>query len=244
MLKARGRFVRWGKVDNLPAPSARVRLRPVNPLSVAVAIVLLSAGGAFGWRMKGDAPSARPTPEVAAAALALQRVDGAPMCVSGGRERVRDEVLKGAETDLPARLGDYLPRRSPLPGYANTGSHPLDASSETEFVSGAVDGHVVSFRPEGEGGFDVVAYRFLTRRAAADAVADNVVRRVCDFDAVPLTARGRAGMVVVEETRGGEWSSAWWLTGTDVVVVRYGGWSDAQTSLANLAAVAGATALY
>lgn len=230
-------------MDNTPA-SDRARLRPLNPLTVAVAVVLLSAGGAFGWRMTAHAPSARPTPEAAAAALALERVDGGPMCAPGGRDHVRDEILRGADAELPDRLSDYLPERSPLPGYEKTDSHALDASSETEFVSSAVDGHVASFRPPGEGGFDVVAYRFLTRRAAADAVADHVVDRVCDNDAVPLTARGRAGMIVVEERSRADWSSAWWLTGTDVVMVRYGGWGDAKTSLANLAAIAGATALY
>lgn len=234
---------RRGKVDYSPAPSQRVRLRPVNPLTVAVAAVLLAAGGAFGWRMSSRAPSARPTPEAAAAALALERVDGAPMCAPGGRDRVRDEVLRGDPADLPERLGDYLPKRSPIPGYARTTSHAIDAASEVDFVSGAVDGHVASFRPAGEGGFDVYAFSFLTERAAADAVADNVIRRVCEFDAVPLSARGHPGMILVEERRG-EWSSAWWATRSDVLVVRYGGPTppDPQRSLVSLAAIAGSTA--
>jgi hypothetical protein len=230
-------------VDYSPAPTERARLRPVNPLTVAVAVVLLSAGGAFGWQMKTRALSARPTPEAAAAALALERVDGDTMCGSGGRDDLRDDALRGDSGPLAERLADYLPQRSPLPGYVKVSSHAIDASSETEFVAGAVDGHVVSYRPEGEGGFDVYAYRFLTRRAAADAVADNVARRVCEFGAKPLAARGHTGMVVVEERRRGEWSTAWWITHSDVIVVRYGGWGDAQTSLANLAAIAGATAL-
>lgn len=229
-------------MDYSPAPEERARLRPVNPLTVAVAVVLLSAGGAFGWRMRTSAPSARPTPEAAAAALALERVDGEPMCGPRGRDDVRDEMLRGDSGQLPERLAEYLPKRSPLPGYDETSSHAIDPASETEFVSGAVDGHVASFRPEGEGGFDVYAYRFLTRRAAADAVADNVVRRVCEFGANPLAARGHAGMIVVEERGRGDWSSAWWLNESDVLVVRFGGWGDAKTSLANLAAVAGATA--
>lgn len=234
-------------MDYSPAPSERVRLRPVNPLSVAVAVVLLCAGGAFGWRMRSDAPSARPTPEAAAAALALERVDAAPMCSEGGHDRVRDEVLRGDDSaDAPERVGAHLSQRSPLAGYSKVSSHPIDASSETEFVSGAVDGHVVSYRPEGEGGFDLYAFRFLTRRAAADAVADNVRQRVCEFGAVPLEARGRPGMIVVEEDRRGEWWSAWWLTGSDVLVVRYFPASpgDQKTSLVNLAAIAGATALF
>ncbi|HYP23917.1 MAG TPA: hypothetical protein VEV43_10105, partial [Actinomycetota bacterium] len=160
-------------MDYSPAPEERARLGPVNPLTVAVAVVLLSAGGAFGWRMRTSAPSARPTPEAAAAALALERVDGEPMCGPRGRDDVRDEMLRGDSGQLPERLAEYLPKRSPLPGYDETSSHAIDPASETEFVSGAVDGHVASFRPEGEGGFDVYAYRFLTRRAAADAVADN-----------------------------------------------------------------------
>lgn len=232
-------------MDYSPAPTERVRLRAVNPLTVAVAVVLLSAGGAFGWRMRDDAPSARPTPEAAAAALALERVDGAPMCSAGGHDRVRDDVLRGPEADLRDRLASYLPKESPIDGYAKVSSHGIDASTESEYLSGAVDGHVVSYRPEGEGGFDVYAYRFLTRRAAADTVAGNVLRRVCEFGAVPLEARGRPGMIVVEEEQG-EWSSAWWLTGSDVVVVRYFPASpgDAKNSLADLAAIAGATALF
>lgn len=231
-------------MDNSPAPVERVRIRHVNALSVAVAIVLLAAGGAFGWQMKTGAPSARPTPQAAAAALALKRVDGAPMCADGGREDVRDEVLRGASGDLPEQLDGYLPKRSPLPGYAKVSSHAVDPATETEYVAGAVEGHVASFRPESDGGFDVYAFRFLTRRAAADAVADNVLRRVCDFGAVPLTARGHPGMIVLEERGGGDWSTAWWATRTDVILVRYGGWGDAKASLANLAAIAGATALY
>lgn len=234
-------------MENAPAepsaPHSRARLGPVNPLTVAVAIVLLSAGGAFGWRMKTAAPSARPTPEAAAAALALERVDGRPMCTERGVEEVRDLALRGPSPDLPDRLGEHVPRRSPLPGYARVTSHAIDAAAEAEFLGGAVEGHVASFRPEGDGGFDVFAYRFLTRRAAADAVAAQVVRRVCEFGAVPLQARGVPGMLVLEE-QGHEWMSAWWLSRSDVLIVKYGGWGDQKTTLANLAAVAGATALY
>ncbi|HEX2057853.1 MAG TPA: hypothetical protein VHI71_05740 [Actinomycetota bacterium] len=233
-------------MENSPAESSapdRRALTAVNPLTVAVAVVLLTAGGAFGWRMKTNAPSARPTPEAAAAALALERVDGRPMCAERGNEVVRDVALRGPSPELPERLGEHLPRRSPLPGYDRVTSHLIDASTEGEFLDGAVEGHVASFRPQADGGFDVYAYRFLTRRAAADAVAAQVVRRVCEFGAVPLEARGRPGMIVLEE-RGGDWMSAWWLSRSDVLVVKYGGWGDAQVSLANLAAVAGATALY
>jgi hypothetical protein len=168
------------------------------------------------------------------------------MCTPRGREDVRDEVLRGPEAGPPERLAEYLPKRSPLPGYGEVTSRALDPATETEFVSGATDGHVASFRSTDDDGFDVYAYRFLTRRAAADAVADNVVRRVCEFGAVPLEARGRPGMIVVEEDGRGEWSSAWWTTGADVIVVRYGGPAspEEETALADLAAIAGATALY
>lgn len=230
-------------MENTPAPSERVRLRPVNPLSVAVAVVLLSAGGAFGWRIRTGAPSAEPTPQAAAAALALERVDARPMCASGGPDMVRDEALRGPSPGTPGELADHLPKRSPLPGYVKVASHALDPSTEIEFVAGAVEGHVASFRPEGEGGFDVYSYRFLTRRAAADSVAANVVRRVCDFGATAFSARGRVGLIVLEEATRDDWSTAWWLTRSDLVVVRYGGWGDGRTSLANLAAIAGATAL-
>lgn len=230
-------------MENSPA-DARARLNPVNPLSVAVAVVLLSAGGAFGWRMKTDVPSARPTPEAAAAALALERVDGRPMCAPAGAEELGESTLRTATPEPPARLADHLPRRSPLPGYDPAGSRAMDPSVDTEFLPGAVEGHVATFRPEGEGGFEVYAFRFLTRRAAADAVADNVVREVCELDAVPLSARGRPGMLVLEERGPGHRMSAWWVVRGDVLVVEYAGWGDGKTSLANVAAIAGAAALY
>lgn len=231
-------------MENSPASDERASLGPLNPLSIAVVVVLLSAGGAFGWRMRTDAPSARPTPEAAAAALGLERVDAKSMCGPGGLDDVRDEALHGPSSEEPARLADYLPRKSPLPGYDRTAAHAIDPATETEYVPGAVEGHVASFRPRGEGGFDVYAFRFLTRRAAADAVAANVVRRVCELGARPFAARGRPGLVVVEERKRADWSSAWWVTHSDVIVVRYGGWGDADASLANLAAIAGATALF
>src|SRR5688500_19649584 len=53
-LKPRGPSGRWGEVENPPAPEERARLGPLNPLSIAVVVVLLAAGGAFGWRMKSD----------------------------------------------------------------------------------------------------------------------------------------------------------------------------------------------
>lgn len=229
-------------MDYPPAPEERARLGPLNPLSIAVAVVLLAAGGAFGWQIKTNAPSARPTPEAAAAALALERVDGSPMCGAEGLGNVRETALEGPATPASG-LPEYLPKKSPIPGYEKVASRPIDAARETEYELGAVEGHVASFRPEGEGGFDVYAFRYLTRKAAADAVATNVVRRVCDFGAVPLAARGRPGMIVLEE-KGGQWSSAWWVTESDVIVVKYGGWGDPDTDLANLAAIAGATALF
>ena len=118
----------------------------------------------------------------------------------------------------------------------------MDPSVDTAYLPGGVEGHVATFRPGGEGGFEVYAYRFLTRRAAADALTANVVRRVCELDAVPLTARGRPGMIVLQER--GNRLSAWWAARGDVVVVEYAGWGDGKTSLSNVAAIAGATALY
>ena len=232
-------------MESSPASERRARLGAVNPLSIAVAVVLLSAGGAFGWRMRTNVPAARPTPEAAAAALALERVDGRSMCGPEGLRIVREIAMDGPTSDGGARLADYLPEKSPLPGYDKVRDGVADPTRDAGYELGAVDGRIASFRPEGEGGFDVYAFRFVSPRAAADAVAANVVRRVCDFGGVPLRARGRAGLIVVEERRGGgEWSSAWWVTQSDVVVVRYGGWGDGTTDLANLAAIAGAAALF
>ncbi|HEX2295873.1 MAG TPA: hypothetical protein VHN37_11245 [Actinomycetota bacterium] len=233
-------------MDRSPALAERARLRLPSPLALAVAFVLLSAGGAFGWRLQTGAPSARPTPAVAAAALDLERTEAAPLCAPDGAESVRDRALEGTSPGGGDRLAGYLPARSPLPGYDRAGARAVDGATEVEFVAGAVDGHVASFRPEGEGGFDVYAFRFLARKDAAAAIADHVVRRVCDFGAAPLAARGRPGLIVLEERRGAERSSAWWMTRSDVIVVRYAAppGEDAATSLANLAAIAGATALY
>lgn len=244
LLKARPGSRRRDQVEKPPAePSAppRARLGAVNPLSIAVAVALLTAGGAFGWRMKTSAPSARPTPEAAAAALALERVDGGSMCSAGGAGRLRDVALRGPEEASP-RLGERLPKRSPLPGYERTETRAMEPSTDTQYLSGAVEGSVARFLPKGAGGFEVYAYRYLTRRAAADAIASQVARRVCDLGAVPLSARGRPGLLVLEE-RGGA-MTAWWLAGADVVVVEYRGWGDDDASLANVAAIAGAAALF
>lgn len=226
-----------------PAPTGR-GLGPVNPLTISVALVLLAAGGAFGWQMKGEAPSARPTPEAAAAALALQRFDSEPMCVPGGADDLRDTSLRTPSPEPPPRLGDHLPKRSPIPGYERVDARPMDPATDTDYLAGAVEGQVARFRPEGQGGFDVYAYRFLTRRAAADAVSANVVRRVCELGAVPLSSGGRPGLLVLEDRGPNGKLSAWWLSRTDVVVVEYEGWGDGKTSLASVAAIAGATALY
>lgn len=244
LLKESASSGRREEVEYSPPPEERARLGAVNPLSIAVALVLLCAGGAFGWRMKTSAPSAQPTPEVAAAALALERVDGRPICGPSGVQDVRDSALGGPRSGAPARLAEYLPKRSPLSGYEKVAAHAVDPARDTGYELGAVEGRVASFRPAGEGGFDVYAFRYVTPKAAADAVAANVVRRVCEFGAEPLVARGRAGMIVLQERGRAEWSSAWWVTESDVVVVKYGGWGDAKADLANLAAIAGATALF
>lgn len=226
-------------MENTPAPT---RLGVFNPLTIAVAVLLLAAGGAFGWRVKTHAPSARPTPEAAAAALALERIDGDPFCAPGGADDLRDSTLRTSGAEPPPRLGDHLPKRSPLPGYERVDVREMDPSVETEFLAGAVEGRVAAFRPDGEGGFDVFAYTFLTRRAAADALVANVARRVCELDAVPFAARGRPGMVVLQER--GNRLSAWWASRGDLVVVEYAGWGDGKTGLANVAAIAGSAALY
>ena len=231
---------RRDEVENTPAPP-RARLGVFNPLTIAVAIVLLAAGGAFGWQ-RTHAPSARPTPEAAAAALALERIDARTICAPGGADDLRDATLATSGAEPPARLADHLPKRSPLPGYGRTDARAVDPSVDTDFLSGAVEGQVVSFRPEGEGGFDVFAYTFLTRRAAADSLVANVTRRVCELDAVPFAAKGRPGMVVLQER--GNRLSAWWAARGDLVVLEYAGWGDGRTGLANVAAIAGATALY
>lgn len=228
------------------APDERVRrLGPLNPLTIAVGVVLLTAGGAFGWRMKTGAPSAYPTPAAAAAALALERVDTRPMCADGGEEALREATLRADGGEMSPQVTDQLPRRSPLPGYEKVWTTEIDPASDTEVLSGAVEAHVAAFRPpQGDGGFDVHAYRFLTRQAAASALAGNVVDRVCGAGVTAFGSRGRPGMVVLKEEGRAEWMSAWWTTGSDVMVVRYGGWGDAEAALANLAAIAGATALY
>lgn len=220
----------------------RARLGVFNPLTVAVAVVLLAAGGAFGWRMKTHAPSARPTPRAAAAALALERVDARSICAPGGADDLTDETLATSGDESAARLGDELPKKSPLPGYERVEAGEMDPSVDTDFLSGAVEGQRAAFRPDGEGGFDVFAYTFLTRRAAADSLVANVVRRVCELDAAPFAARGRPGMIVLQER--GNRLSAWWAASGDLVVVEYAGWGDGKTGLANVAAIAGATALY
>ncbi|MFN2588030.1 MAG: hypothetical protein ABR613_07930 [Actinomycetota bacterium] len=217
------------------------RLAPLNPLTLAVAAVLLAAGGVLGWSMRYSAPTAQAAPEAVRAALDLEQLHPARVCSAAGDQLLRDTALRGDARDA-ARVSDYLPEKSPIPGYEKVRAGELEAAGDTDYLPGAVEGHVAEFRPDGDGGFDVYAYRFLTRPAAAESLASEIAQRVCRDGATVLAARGRPGMLVLRDAARGQWLSAWWLTRADVVVVRYGGWGDADADLANLAAVAGATA--
>ncbi|MDQ3914006.1 MAG: hypothetical protein M3323_01560 [Actinomycetota bacterium] len=225
-----------------PGPARRERrLGPLNPLTVAIAAVLLAAGGAFGWSLRGSAPTAQSTPAVLREALALERLDPTDVCGGGGQHLLVETALRG-EGAVAARVADYLPKKSPIPGYEKVRWGALDAAGDSDFLPGAVEGHVAGFRPPGDGGFDVYAYRFLTRPSAAETLASTVAERVCTSGATVFEARGRPGMLVVRDAGDRGWVSAWWLTRADVVAVSYGGWGDPDADLANLAVVAGATA--
>ncbi|MDQ3981546.1 MAG: hypothetical protein M3271_02555 [Actinomycetota bacterium] len=229
-------------MENTPARDDRVRRLLVNPLAVAVVIVLLAAGGAFGWKANTSAPSAWATPETAVAALALERLPAESVCTGRGEQVIREAVLGGDGVRERERLADRLPKRSPLAGYERIRLSEVDPSGESAYLDGAVEGQVASFLPEGEGGFDVYAYRFLTRPAAAESIAGNVVRRVCELGATAFGSRGEARMIVLEERSGESSISAWWMSQSDVVTVRYAGGTDPDAALANLAVIAGATA--
>jgi hypothetical protein len=209
----------------------------LNPLSVAVGVVLLAAGGAFGWSVQASAPTARATPDVVREALALERLERAAVCAPGGEDLLREAALRGDWAPMD-RVADHLPEKSPIPGFEKVRSGALDAAGDNDYLPGAVEGHVAGFRPAGDGGLDVYAYRFLTRPVATDALASSVAERVCRAGATVLEARGRPGTLVVREAGPSGWLSAWWVTRSDVVVVSYGGWGDPEADLANLAAVA------
>jgi hypothetical protein len=233
-------------VENEPAVPAASEERarrpgPVNPLTIAIGLLLLAAGGGLGWRMKTDAPSARPTPQAAAAALALEPLDPGLLCDARGEESLREAALRGDSGEAPELLRDRLPRRSPLPGHEPGPRAELDPATAHDALPGAVEAWVAAFGPEGEGGFRMYAYRYLTRQGAAGELAARVADRVCELDAVPFGARGRPGMVVLREGRD---ASEWWTSRSDVVTVVYRGWGDADAALANVAAIAGATALF
>ena len=217
------------------------RWRALNPLSIAVGLVLLAAGGAFGWSVRSPVPGAQPAPKVIREALALERLEPATVCAPGGEDLLRAAALRGdwAPSD---RVADYLPEKSPIPGFEKVRSGVLDATGDNDYLPGAVEGHVAGFRPEGDGGLDVYAYRFLTRPTAVDAIASSVAERVCRSGATVFEAHGRPGMLVVREAGSTGWISAWWVTRSDVVLVSYGGWGDPDADLANLAVVASATA--
>lgn len=213
----------------------------VNPLTIAAALLLLSAGGALGWRMRTDAPRARPTPEAAAAALDLEPLDAHVLCSDKGEDSLREAALRGDPGDSPQRLRDRLPRRSPLPGHYPGPRNELDPAAAGDALPGAVEGWTAAFGPDDEGGFRMYAYRYLTRQGAAGELAARIAHRVCDLGATPFGARGRPGMVVLQEGRD---VSAWWTARADVVAVVYRGWGDAGAALANVAAIAGVSALY
>ncbi|HEV2755099.1 MAG TPA: hypothetical protein VG318_04905 [Actinomycetota bacterium] len=223
------------------APGAERRLGPLNPLTVAVAVLLLAAGGAFGWSIKGAAPTARAAPEAVRRALGLERIERAALCAPGGEDLLREAVLRG--DSAPAdHLTDYLPKKSPIPGFEKVRAGALDAAGDPDYLPGAVEGHVAGFAPAGDGGFDVYAYRFLTRPAAVETLAGTVAEKVCRSGATAFEARGRPGMLVVRDAGAGGRISAWSLTRADVVVISYGGWGDPDADLANLVVVARATA--
>lgn len=189
--------------------------------------------------MSSSVPTARPAGAVARAALALEAFEPGDLCRPEGAAALVEVALR-SDAPVASRIADYVPDKSPVPGYARVRSGPLDPAGDNSYLSGAVEGHVASFRPDGDGGFDVYAYRYLTRPVAAEMLAAAVAERVCEGGATVAVARGRPGMLVVRETAAGEWTSAWWMTRSDVVVVRYGGWGDPDADLANLAVVAGA----
>ena len=212
-----------------------------SPLPIAVAVVLLAAGGAFGWTIRSSAPTAHAAAGVTRAALALETLSSEKVCGAGGDDLLREVALR-ADGPVAEDVVDYLPKKSPIPGYERAGTRPLDPTGDTEYLSGAVEGQVSSFRPSGEGWFDVYAYRYLTRPAALESVAATIAGRACGGGAKVFAARGRPGMLVLDEGAGGGWLSAWWLTRADVVVVRYAGWGDPDADLANLAVILGAAA--
>ena len=214
-------------------PPARARgLGPVNPLSIAVAVVLLAAGGAFGWNLKSAAPRAT---AAAAGTLDLQALDATALCADAGDGLLRDAVLR-SDGPTSERLADYLPAESPIPGYERVRAGELDAAAGTEYLPGAVEGRVAAFAPAEDGGFEVYAYRFLTRPAAAQAVTAEIDERVCGSRARAFVAGAQPGTVVVRTDAGP--LRAWWLTQDEVVVVvDYRGWGDPDADLANLAAI-------
>lgn len=229
-------------MENTPASPQRARrLGAVNPLTIAVGLLLLTAGGAFGWRMNTDAPRARPTPAAAAAALALEPLDERSLCSGRGEDTLREAALRGDPGDSPEDLSDRLPRRSPLPGHDPGARAELDPVTAHDALPGAVEAWTAAFGPEGDGGFRMYAYRYLTRQGAAGELAARVAHRVCALGATPFGARGLPGMVVLQEGRD---VTAWWTSRADVVAVVYRGWGDADAALANVAAIAGVTALY
>lgn len=193
--------------------------------------------------MRSDAPRALPTPEVAAAALGLQSVDARGMCE--GENAVREATSES--DDEPIRLGDRVPKRSPIPGFRLDRIVSADAARDRDVPDAAIDGYLAWFAREGDDpagdGYELDVFRHLSPTAAATSLTEDVTRRACGAGVTAFEASGRDGLLILQDTDLST-TTALWTSGTDLVRVTYGGWTDPAEALSRVAAVAGAAALY
>lgn len=213
-------------MDNPPGrpagPSARrFRAGLVHPLSIAVAVVLLGAAGLFGWKAKAGAPSAVPTLETAAAALQLRRLETGPVCEKGAFDEI--DLWYGSD-EPPARLGQRIPGRSPIEGFALAATAKGEAAEQHSVPDGMVEVQLASFErrvdDEVVDAYSFHAFRYLTPQAAVAALAAGVDGRACEDRAVPYEASRRHGLFVFQDGARVT-TTAYWTSGTDMMVVSY-----------------------
>lgn len=199
-------------------PGARPRF--LTPALGLLAAFVAVGSGVFAWSAQGSATSATRTSDPVPEDLGLEPLDASSFCVAGGTAAAEEELVERDSRDPRPELADYVPATSPVTSFERVSSDALDPSRDTEYIPGAVDGHAARFRRDREGpGFDLLAYRFLTRASAVEGAAASIVAEVCDGGTLHA---GPRGTLYWHQPGGPRPAASWSVKHGDLVMVRYG----------------------